>query len=87
MKLRKKKSNFKWTQQCETAFQKLKEIVCNPPVLTIPNLNAKFYLFTDASEVGCGSVLMPKDDEGNNKPVGYVSNKNVQNQTNFCLYI
>lgn len=87
--LRKKKSKFKWTQQCETAFQKLKEIVglCNPPVLAIPNLNAEFLLFTDASEIGCGSVLMQKDDEGNNRPCKVIFPKSLQNQKDVCLYI
>lgn len=85
-KLRKKKSKFKWTQQCGTAFQELKEIVCNPPVLAIPNLNAEFLLFTDASEIGCGSVLMQKDDEDNNRAVGYFSKKFTKSERCLSIY-
>lgn len=73
--LRKKGIKFEWTQECETAFQKLKECVCNPPVLKIPCMDQSYHLFTDASELGCGSVLMQEDDDHQLKPVCYFSKK------------
>lgn len=84
--LRKKNSKFNWTQQCEYSFQKLKEIICSPPVLKIPDVNSQFELYTDASELGCGGVLMQKDNTGVSKPVGYFSKKFTESERNLSVY-
>lgn len=39
------------------AFQKLKDILINPPILRYPNFNRKFKLITDASNYALGAVL------------------------------
>lgn len=84
--LRKKNTKFKWTQQCECSFQKLKEIICSPPVLKIPDVNSDFELYTDASELGCGGVLMQKDDAGVSKPVAYFSKKFTESERSLSVY-
>lgn len=84
--LRKKNCKFKFTQQCMNAFQKLKEMICSPPVLAIPNLNAEFELYTDASEIGCGGALMQKDEFGVSKPVSYFSKKFTESERNLSVY-
>lgn len=42
----------KWTEQCDKAFKKLKEILCTEPVLKSPDFRRPFILQTDASNRG-----------------------------------
>lgn len=39
------------------AFEKLKDILINPPILRFPNFNKRFKLITDASNFALGAVL------------------------------
>ena len=64
---------FWWTEDCEQAFQALKERLVTAPVLAYPSLKKPFVLETDASVAGIGAVLsQPQDDESLN-PVAYAS--------------
>ena len=40
----KKHSVFEWTDSCQQAFDKLKEALSSPPILTFPDLNKEFVL-------------------------------------------
>ncbi|TRZ10539.1 hypothetical protein HGM15179_016566 [Zosterops borbonicus] len=40
----------KWTEQDESDFQKLKNILMTTPVLTLPDINKEFQLFVDKAE-------------------------------------
>ena len=51
------KNNFKWTEECDKAFEKLKELLGNAPVLSYPNLYREFILQMDVSGVGLGVIL------------------------------
>ena len=64
-----------WSSQCDSAFQKLKELLCSHPVLKSPDFSKEFILQTDASERGVGAVLSQTDDEGREHPVSYYSHK------------
>ena len=57
-KLTKKNAPYVWTDQCETSFQELKTRLTTVPVLTLPSRSCGFTIFTDASNVGLGCVLM-----------------------------
>ena len=56
--LTKKDVKFTWTDECEHAFQKLKERLTSTEVMNYPLTDAgTFYLDVDASGVGIGGVL------------------------------
>lgn len=57
-KLTRKDARFDWTDDCETAFQELKRKLTTTPVLAIPKSGEKFIIFSDASYMGLGCVLM-----------------------------
>jgi hypothetical protein len=48
---------FVWTDDCEVSFRTLKEKLVNAPILVLPEWQA-FTVYTDASHVGLGCVLM-----------------------------
>ncbi|KAJ1205101.1 hypothetical protein NDU88_000536, partial [Pleurodeles waltl] len=41
-----------WTANCQKAFEELKQAMCSAPVLKSPCYSKKFYVQTDASELG-----------------------------------
>ena len=64
-----------WTEKCETALIKLKQLLCSEPVLQSPDFSKLFILQTDASNCGVGAVLSQWDSDGTDHPVGYFSRK------------
>eukprot|EP01127_Copromyxa_protea_P008696 TRINITY_DN199_c1_g1_i12.p1 TRINITY_DN199_c1_g1~~TRINITY_DN199_c1_g1_i12.p1 ORF type:complete len:782 (+),score=83.41 TRINITY_DN199_c1_g1_i12:1258-3603(+) len=54
------------------AFLLLKEQLVKFPILRMPDWNKKFYLITDASDVGCGAILAQEHD-GYELPVAFFS--------------
>lgn len=48
---------FKWTEGCEQAFQKLKNMLTSAPILAYPQFGEKFSITCDASRIGLGAVL------------------------------
>lgn len=84
--LRRKRSKFEWTPECEKNFCKLKEAIINPPVLTIPNFQRPFYLYTDASLYGAGSTLLQCNDVGDKLPVAFYSKKFTEAERNMSIY-
>lgn len=63
---------FQWTEECESAFQALKEKLTTAPVLCFPDYNLPFILQTDASGEGLGAVLAQVQD-GQERVVAYAS--------------
>ena len=52
-----KRGLFKWMEECQIAFDKLKELCTNTPVLAYANYKKPFQFQTDASDLGLGAVL------------------------------
>ena len=58
----KKKSKIFWSDKCQQAFNKLKAILGNTPVLLAPDFNKSFKLAVDASDIGVGAALLQEDN-------------------------
>ncbi|KAI3739961.1 hypothetical protein L2E82_30375 [Cichorium intybus] len=59
-KLTKKGEKFEWADRQQAAFQKLKQALCEAPVLALPQDGEDYVVYSDASWVGLGCVLMQK---------------------------
>ena len=46
-----------WAEECQIAFDKLKELCTSTPILAYANYRKPFQLQTDASHLGLGAVL------------------------------
>jgi hypothetical protein len=51
---------FVWSNDCEVRYQALKNKLVNAPILALPENGKRFIVYTDASRIGLGYVLMPE---------------------------
>lgn len=78
--LLRKNQKFIWTEECQTSFQKIKDLLCSQPILEIYDQNLPINIYTDASLQGLGAVLKQTQPNGKDKPVAYFSKKLNQSQ-------
>jgi hypothetical protein len=77
--LTKKNLQFKWMEKQQTAFERLKTLMCAKPILRQPNYAKMFTLSTNTSGYGVGAVLAqegqldPKTNKPCMHPVAYYS--------------
>lgn len=64
-KLLSKKQCWKWEEEHQSAFERLRSLIADAPVLLRPNFDETFVLQTDASNVGIGAVLTQTIDKLN----------------------
>ena len=69
----KKKALVEWTAECQQAFEQLKQLCSQTPILAYANYKKPFKLCTDASENGPGAVLCQKQDDGMDHIIAYAS--------------
>lgn len=79
------KKKFTWTPEAQTAFEKIKLLLSSSPVLINPDFSKKFYLHCDASDFGIGAVLVQLDEDGDERPVAFMSKKLNSSQRNYSV--
>ena len=79
---------FEWTDQCSKAFNHLRELLMEYPILRYPDPKQGYILYTDASGIGWSGVLTQEhmDDKGKakNHPICYVSGQFRGSQLNWA---
>ena len=71
------------SEECQIAFDKLKELCTSTPILAYADYKKEFQLHTDASELGLGGVLYQADDIGILKVKAYASRSLSQTERNY----
>ncbi len=71
-------STFTWTDKQQQAFDAIKAMIAKDTLLQYPDHNLPFNIFTDASDLQLGSVIMQND-----RPVAYFSKKLNKAQQNY----
>ena len=79
-----KGTKYVWPADCQESFQKIKSILLSMPVLMAPDFHKQLKLFVDASDIGCGAVLIQEDSRGFDHPACYYSQKFNGHQKNYC---
>ena len=81
---------FEWTNQCDIAFQMLKDTLCSAPILKYPDTSKPYKLYTDASKYGWAGVLTQSHTSNvdgkiitMDHPVSYVSGLFCGSQLNW----
>lgn len=80
--LLRKDSPFIWGLSEQEAVDKLRESLCQPPVLSLPNFGKSFILYPDASDGALGAVLA-QEYEGQKQPVAFVPRALTAQEPNF----
>ncbi|WVZ51597.1 hypothetical protein U9M48_002727 [Paspalum notatum var. saurae] len=76
-----KNVKFEWTNECDLSFRVLKEKLVSAPALALPELGKRFTVYSDASRVGLGCVLM---QEG--KLIAYASRQLRKHEENYITH-
>src|SRR6266542_1484840 len=82
-KLLKKNTLFEWTVSQQTVFDILKRKLTEEPILAHPDFTKMFKLYTDASDVGLGAVLMQEDDQGKDRVICYKAKTLLPAEKNY----
>ena len=80
---KKKHSKVAWTDECQTAFDLLKETCTNTSILAYANYKKPFHLNTDASKKGLGAVLYQQQDDGTFRVIAYASRPLSKTKRNY----
>jgi hypothetical protein len=78
--LTKKGARFKWTDDCQHSFDKLKCLLAKQMVLAYPDFAIPFEIYTDASNKQIGSVI-----QQNGRPLAFYSRKLTNAQTRYTV--
>ncbi|GJT41387.1 putative nucleotidyltransferase, ribonuclease H [Tanacetum coccineum] len=80
-KLTQKNKKYIWGEDQESAFQLLKQKLCEAPILALPEGNDDFVIYCDASYQGLGAVLMQTE-----KVIAYASRQLKPNEENYTTH-
>jgi hypothetical protein len=83
--LLKKDEPFNWTEKQQRAFDFLKERLVQAPILTYPDFNKPFIIYTDASGTGLGAVLSQLGEDGKEKVIAYASRSMNSAERNYGI--
>ena len=70
-----KKRSIFWTQECQAAFDKIKNCITTAPVLLLPDPEKPYIIEVDSSDYSVGGVLMQEGGDGIMHPVAFESKK------------
>ncbi|GJU97214.1 putative reverse transcriptase domain-containing protein [Tanacetum coccineum] len=76
--LTQKNKKYIWGEDQESAFQLLKQNLCEAPILALPEGNDDFFIYYDASHQGPGAVLMQRE-----KVIAYASRQLKPHEENY----
>ena len=81
--LTRKNVPFDWNEECQKAFQSLKQELISNRFLTYFNPKLPLIVSCDASPVGLGAVLAHKLPSGEEKPIAYASRTLSNSERNY----
>ena len=77
-----KKTHIEWTDIADSAFETLKTMCVNTPILAYPDYQLPFTLHTDSSTDGLGAVLYQKQN-GKQRVIAYASRSVSKAESNY----
>ena len=78
-----KGTDFEWTERRREAFGQLKNALTSAPILGFPREDGRWYLDTDASDIGTGALLSQVQDE-EERVTAYVSKWLEGSEQRYC---
>lgn len=78
-----KNRKFLWTDNCQKAFDTLKQKLTSAPILSYPVLGQNFTLDTDASQYSVGAVLS-QEQNNTERVIAYMSKTMNKHELQYC---
>ena len=76
-----KNKKYIWGEDQESAFQLLKQKLCEAPILALPEGNNDFVVYCDVSLKGLGAILMQRE-----KVIAYASRQLKPHEENYTTH-
>ncbi|XP_034689166.1 uncharacterized protein LOC117917050 [Vitis riparia] len=73
----------RWTDSCQSAFEKIKQCLMHPPILSSPLPREKLYMYPAVSEWAISAVLFRCPSPKEQKPIYYVSRALADVETRY----
>ncbi|KAG2793752.1 hypothetical protein PC118_g22481 [Phytophthora cactorum] len=84
--LLKKEAECKWTDECQQAFDAVKQGLTEAPILAVADQDRPFHVVCDASDFATGCALMQHDHEGRDRVVYYQSRQLKPAERNYPVH-
>ena len=82
--LLKSNAQWKWSVECQEAFEQAKKQLASAPVLAHYDVTQKLKLAADASAYGLGAVISHVYEDGSEKPIAYASRTLSKAEKNYA---
>ena len=83
--LLKKNQEYIWSNECNDAFEEIRQCLLSDPVLSYPDFNKEFIVRTDASTRGIGAVLLQVEEDKLEHPICCVSRTLSNAEANYSV--
>ncbi|KAG2762184.1 hypothetical protein Pcac1_g26053 [Phytophthora cactorum] len=84
--LLKKEAEWKWTAECQQAFDVVKQGLTEASILAVADQDRPFHVVCDASDFAIGCALMQHDHEGHDRVVYYQSRQLKPAERNYPVH-
>ena len=81
--LTKKDLKYNWTENCQNAFQTLKDALISPPILAYPRYDLPFNVYSDASKTALGAVLTQVHEDKRERILAYAGRRTQKLEQNY----
>jgi len=84
--LTRKEEKWRWGDEQQKAFEQLKTVFTNQPLLVAPDLDKEFRVEVDASNFATEGVLSIKCKDNKWRPVAYISKSLNETERNYKIH-
>ncbi|RVW12009.1 Retrovirus-related Pol polyprotein from transposon 297 [Vitis vinifera] len=74
-----------WDDQCQHAFERIREYLLSPPVLVPPTPGRPLLLYLSVSNVALGCMLAQLDDSGKERAIYYLSKRILDYEMRYVM--
>ena len=74
---------YKWTPECQTSFDKIKDLLSKEPIVAHPDWTKPFAILTDACKDGLAYILIQEDDKGRERVIEYSGRATTKGEKNY----
>ena len=74
---------FKWTEECQESYEKLKQALVSAPILKSPNWEIIFHVHIEASNFAIGCVLAQLGEHKLDYPISFASRQLNDAEINY----